>query len=130
MPLELGLFLGAKAFGAGLNAEKRCIILDREAYRYQKFCSDIAGQDIKSHDNRPARAIVIVRDWLRQWIRAPGARIPGGETIFKRYRAFQKILPEMCDVQGLDHRHLAYVDHHMLMVGWLQENPGPGLPQY
>src|SRR5207244_972943 len=44
MPLELGLFLGAKRFGTGKHKAKTCLILDVERYRYQKFISDIAGQ--------------------------------------------------------------------------------------
>jgi len=50
MPLELGLFLGAREFGTGRQKQKRVLILDTERYRYQKFCSDIAGQDIKAHE--------------------------------------------------------------------------------
>lgn len=34
MPLELGLFLGATRFGEGEQEDKRCLILDRERYRY------------------------------------------------------------------------------------------------
>jgi hypothetical protein len=41
MPLELGLFLGAKTFGRRGPRAKVCLILDRQKYRYQKFCSDI-----------------------------------------------------------------------------------------
>jgi hypothetical protein len=44
MPLELGLFLGAKHFGDSEQRTKACIIFDRERYRYQAFCSDIAGR--------------------------------------------------------------------------------------
>lgn len=46
MPLELGLFLGARRFGSRTDKLKACLILDRARYRYQQFCSDIAGQDI------------------------------------------------------------------------------------
>jgi hypothetical protein len=46
MPLELGLFLGARRFGSRIDKLKACLILDRARYRYQQFCSDIAGQDI------------------------------------------------------------------------------------
>ena len=46
MPLELGVFLGAKCFGGKGQKSKRCIILDKEKYRYQRYISDIAGQDI------------------------------------------------------------------------------------
>ncbi len=49
MPLELGIFLGSKVYGSGRHREKRGLILDIERFRYQKFCSDIAGQDIRGH---------------------------------------------------------------------------------
>src|SRR2546429_1616040 len=41
MPLELGIFLGAKRFGAH-SSQKRCLIMDRSPYRYKRFISDIA----------------------------------------------------------------------------------------
>ncbi len=47
MPLELGIFLGAKAYGTGRHRAKRGLILDRQPFRYQRFCSDISGQDIE-----------------------------------------------------------------------------------
>jgi hypothetical protein len=64
MPLELGLFLGAKEFGDAEQSAKHSLVLDRTPYRYQKFCSDIAGQDIEAHANKPAKAIELVRNWL------------------------------------------------------------------
>lgn len=49
MPLELGLFLGAKRYGDTHQQTKSCKILDTERFRFQKFCSDIAGQDISAY---------------------------------------------------------------------------------
>src|ERR1043166_8044058 len=46
MPLELGLFLGAKRFGSARHRSKTCLILDVDRYRYQKFISAIAGHYI------------------------------------------------------------------------------------
>ncbi|MEA2337939.1 MAG: hypothetical protein QOE82_1946 [Thermoanaerobaculia bacterium] len=46
MPLELGLFIGAKRFGRAEQKTKTCLILDIERYRYQKFISDIAGRTL------------------------------------------------------------------------------------
>ena len=37
MPLELGVFLGAKRYGGPDQRRKNCLILDREQYRYQQF---------------------------------------------------------------------------------------------
>lgn len=55
MPLELGLFLGAKAFGDPEQHQKAGLILDRLPYRYQRFISDLAGQDVQSHRDSPER---------------------------------------------------------------------------
>ncbi|HEX8829522.1 MAG TPA: hypothetical protein VF705_00045, partial [Longimicrobium sp.] len=49
MPLELGLFMGAKAFGVRDQKRKAGVILDTENYRFQRYISDIAGQDIRAH---------------------------------------------------------------------------------
>jgi len=65
MPLELGIFLSAKGFGIDKHRRKKCLILDREKYRYQWFISDISGQDIHAHENSPEKAVTIVRNWLR-----------------------------------------------------------------
>ena len=64
MPFELGLFLGARRFGSSRQRRKACLILDRDRYRYQKYLSDIAGQDIRAHGNRVEDVITAVRDWL------------------------------------------------------------------
>lgn len=53
MPLELGLFLGAKRFGNKAQKLKRVLILDVEQHRYQRFISDLAGMDIHGHAGEP-----------------------------------------------------------------------------
>ena len=62
MPLELGLFLGARRLGSKTDKTKACLIFDSERYRYQRFCSYIAGQDIQSHESNPGDAIRVVRN--------------------------------------------------------------------
>ena len=84
MPLELGLFLGAKRCGAKSQKRKLCLVLDRDAYRYQQFCSDIAGQDMKAHRGDCEQAIKIVRDWLRDTPKGLTTPLPGGVEIAGR----------------------------------------------
>src|SRR3970040_611574 len=62
MPLELGLFFGAKRYGNKRQQTKSCKILDTDRYRFQKFCSDISGQDISAHHGDPEEAIKAVRN--------------------------------------------------------------------
>ena len=64
MPLELGIFLGAKRYGTDDQKNKRCVILDREQYRFQMFMSDLAGMDIKAHSGDPRVMVKCIRDFL------------------------------------------------------------------
>jgi hypothetical protein len=121
MPLELGFFLGAKRYGSERDRQKRCLILDRERYRYRSFCSDIAGQDIRAHDDQPREAIRAVRDWLSSHRR--GVLIPGGKTIYERYELFRAELPRQAADAMLDSRELTFGDYTRLIVGWLAGNP-------
>lgn len=65
MPLELGFWLGAKRYGNRNDRVKRALVLDKVENRYQKFCSDISGQDIRAHKNDVATIITKIRNWLR-----------------------------------------------------------------
>jgi hypothetical protein len=65
MPFECGIDFGAKMYGVPRLEDKKCLILEKERYRYQKFLSDIAGNDIRAHSDDPAVAIKQVRNWLK-----------------------------------------------------------------
>lgn len=120
MPLELGIFLGAKRYGPSRQQEKGCLILDREQYRYQKFCSDIAGQDPKPHEGDPAKAVRCVRNWLKD--ERPDEVVPSGRRIFNRYRTFCSDLPLVADALHLDADELQFNDLTMVVFEWLLDN--------
>ncbi len=124
MPLELGLFLGAKYFGGPRQRGKACIIFDRERYRYQQFCSDIAGQDIRAHGEDEAQLIRGVRDALRSW--NPERELPGGGLIHRLYREFTERLPRLARKVGLESQELTFRDLAALITEWLRRN-APGL---
>ena len=117
MPLELGLFLGARRYGEKPQKEKRCIILDSERYRFQRFISDIAGQDIHSHDNTPSTCIEEVATWLRTQSRSK--TVPGGRAIALEFVAFQAVLPTICKAQGLEPDELTFGDFATLVAEYL-----------
>lgn len=120
MQLELGTFLGAKHFGSEIQKKKTCLILDKEKFRYQKFISDIAGQNIKAHKNNQRLIITIVRDWLRTYSKGS---IPSGSIIWLRYMNFKKALPQLCKELKLDIKELIYNDYVYLVSKWLKNNP-------
>src|SRR3954449_9843207 len=113
MPLELGLFLGAKRYGSEKDREKRCLILDRSRYRYRSFCSDISGQDIRVHNDQPRDAIRAVRDWLSN--QRADLVVAGGKAIFDRYEQFRLQLPQQAHEIKLDYRELTFNDYTRLV---------------
>jgi hypothetical protein len=127
MPLELGLELGLRHSGTKRLKRKRCLVLDREDYRYQRSLSDLAGVDPASHRDSPERAIIIVRDWLRTASRR--ADIPGGEVIVQLYDQFAADLPALAVEMRLIREQrpflevagsLAYVDYATCVEEWLR----------
>lgn len=121
MPLELGIFLAAKHFGSTRQKRKSCLVLDTERYRYQEFCSDIAGQDPKAHSNDPHTAIVRVRDWLRTQRR--DVRLPSGKRMGQRFDRFRDDLPTLCDSLALEPDSLQFNDLTTVVDEWILNNP-------
>jgi hypothetical protein len=120
MPLELGLFLGCKYFGGPNHAGKSCLILDGHSYRYRKFVSDLAGQDVRSHNFDLLQLIAAIRNWLRAGSRQ--SAIPGGRKIYDRYRSFQNSLPKICRQAGIARSELTFVDFSSIVKYWLKTN--------
>jgi hypothetical protein len=118
MPFELGIFLAAKRYGQNNQQQKKCLILDKRQYRYQQFISDISGQDIKAHENEPRKAVLIVRDWLRD--ASQRTDLPGGSVIWRDYRKFVGDLPSMCTDLNLKPKELIFNDYIHLVSVWLE----------
>lgn len=120
MPLELGLDLGCQRYGPGHLTQKRLLILDRSPRRYQRFISDIAGQDIVHHSDKAPQLVRRVRDWLST--ESAQGSIPGGAYIYKRYCLFRKDLPRLSRVMKLSPRQLIFNDYLAVVRVWLEEN--------
>ena len=118
MPLELGLFLGAKRFGTEEQKRKKCLVLDKKQYRYQQFISDIAGQDIQAHNDRSQEVIMHVRNWLRNASRRE--TIPGGSIIWRRYQDFKRDLPQTALECQLTVEDLIFNDYTLVVTRWLR----------
>jgi len=122
IPLELGMFLGCKRFSSGRKKEKTCIIFDKISYRYQQFISDIAGQDIKFHDNNPKMLIKSLRNMFLT--NNPDLKIHGANFIIKKYEAYQldkKNIKINLDLDD-DDDELTYSDHVKIIQQWLRIN--------
>jgi hypothetical protein len=116
MPLELGIDIGCRAFGAGQSG-KTFLIFDRDRFRFQSYISDIAGQDVADHGNEPDRAIGRVRDWLRSEARR--ADISGARAMQSKYVDFRRDLPAICERFELDISALTFDDFTFVVGAWL-----------
>jgi hypothetical protein len=120
MPYEFGLFVGFKHAGGRVQQTKSVLVLDREPYRYQRFLSDIAGQDIKSHGNDPERLIATVRDWLQSQTARP---IPGRVFTVRQFRRCKDETPALlAAVQKTEADLDNYPDYYDLVVEWIATN--------
>ena len=121
MPLELGIFLGAKRFGIEDQKRKKCLVMDKEQYRYQKFISDIAGQDIFVHNNSSEEVVRVVRDWLRT--SSERQRIPGDGIIWRHHQDFLNDLPQLAQRLQLEIEDFkffnAFNDYTFAIAEWL-----------
>lgn len=123
MPLELGLFLGASRFGGPRQKQKNALVIDTERFRYQRFISDISGQDVHAHDGNVAKAVEAVRDWLRSALVARGeerVRMRGAEKVYERYRLFLADLPDICAELELNPIRIPYNDYTTIVVEWIE----------
>jgi hypothetical protein len=123
MPLELGIWMGAKRYGSERDRDKRALVLDKLDHRYHQFCSDISGQDPKSHNNDPDIVIRRIRNWLRNSPDYKKVVFPGAEKIVSRHKRFRAQLPTQCKRTGLNWRNLEFNDYSLLVSGWLTINP-------
>jgi hypothetical protein len=119
MPLELGIFLGAKRYGGHAHKGKRALILDIDQYRYQKFISDLAGMDIEGHKGKPEEAIRKARNWLAN---ASSRKLPSAEDCIATYRRFKRALPNICAQNNFNITKIPYGDFQSMIVTWLQPN--------
>ena len=85
MPFELGVDVGCRLFQRGRCASKRCLVLEKERYRYHAAISDMAGSDIAAHNNEPEQVVAILRHWLNKEARL---RAPGPTKIWADFNSF------------------------------------------
>jgi hypothetical protein len=123
MPLELGLFLGAQHYGGAQHDDKYCLILDRTSHRFQKFISDIAGQDIRAHDDTITGLIRQLRNWIKTCL--AGVRVPGEVHIEAHYGEFRRELPRLATEMGLTLERMEYSDYVDIVAVWIDTEVRP-----
>lgn len=91
MPFELGLDIGCKFFKEGHTRDKKCLILEKKKYRYQKALSDISGSDIKNHNDKPEELVRQVRNWFVE------NEIQHADSGTKIWETFNEFMADFCE---------------------------------
>jgi len=121
MPFEFGLALGARYYGSGSQRRKKCLVLATARHDYQRFISDISGQDIEAHHDTASEVITHIRGFLRGDARLRS--IPGAVEIIRQYERFNTELPRLCQQPQFryDSSNLHFVDYVKLVSAFLSE---------
>lgn len=117
MPFELGLYLGCRRFGGVFHYKKKCLILDRDPFRYQRFISDISGQDIKYYREGDIEEVI---DGVRELLYDNRRKVPGRILIYNQYLQFEQNLPAIYTELGIDEQKIGFNDFSNIVKDWLK----------
>jgi hypothetical protein len=82
--------------------EEKMLVLNNIPYQFQKSLSDIAGQDVTTHNNESTEVITIVRRFLYSHsIESRKKAIPHSMIMIHRYELFQAHLTSIYEELGV-----------------------------
>lgn len=91
MPFELGIDFGCQKLKEGIWQQKKLLIMDTERFRFQAALSDMAGRDIKAHEDDYVKVVKVVRNWFNSMLE--GIQ-PSPNVILKNYHSFDSFLTD------------------------------------
>jgi hypothetical protein len=118
MPFELGMAVGATMFGTGTFNNKDYLLLAKNRRELSTTLSDYGALDASFHGNLEAQAIACVREYLKKRINADPP-IPGHRVLLRRYRKFQRDLPNAARSVGISRteiRSLRYLEDWLIIA--------------
>lgn len=130
MPFELGLDIGCREFGGQAFTDKKCLVLEKEAYRYQAALSDLSGCDIKSHKDSAERVCRETRNWLVSTV--PLTSPPAPSSLWGEYLDFQAWMFTTLKSKKWTNRdiHQMQMKEYMQNIkDWMTLNPSPSCLQ-
>lgn len=98
MPFELGIEYGSRLFGSRRLQSKRCLILEEDRYEFMKALSDLAGVDIKNHNNVPVEMVRVVRNWFVETVGLHQVASP--TIIWQKFNKFTKVFHDIRKSEG------------------------------
>lgn len=104
MPFELGIDYGCRKFGEKHFQEKKFLILEKEKYDFAKALSDMAGIDIKNHNDSPEDLIRAVRNWFTETVNLK--KVKPASLIFNDFNRFMTYFAVERRKEGFQHKDI------------------------
>lgn len=104
MPFELGLDIGCRHFSDNHLSSKKCLVLEKEKFRYMKALSDMSGSDIKSHNDDPLKLVEQVRNWFVETVGLK--RISSPSVIWYKFNDFMSDFYDKRHAEGFTNEEL------------------------
>lgn len=117
MPFELGIDWACRRYYGNDRDQKRFLILEEKAYRYQAALSDISGCDIQYHGGDFQTAVRKVRNWL---VSEAQVTAEGSGRILARYVDFQGRYFEKQLLAGFSEEDIKDYDTSELLAGMVE----------
>ena len=86
MPFELGIDYGFRVFGGKKSSGNKSLIFSTKRYNYTRSLSDLAGIDIKAHNDDPENVVRGLRNWISNTLNKKD--IPSPDNMWLEYQAF------------------------------------------
>jgi hypothetical protein len=121
MPFELGLDIGCRFYKEGWAKYKKCLILEKEKFNYQKALSDLSGVDIKNHNNNPEELVRQVRNWF---VENEIKHANSGTKIWETFNVFMADFYQKRQIEGFKDKDLEIMpipEYIHFIKEWLQE---------
>lgn len=120
MPFELGVDLGSRYCGPRRLRSKRFLIFEGTPHRCDQVLSDISGNDVECHNNRPETAVVLVRNWLRT---NAAVEVRSGAQVWQRFNMFLARLEQALKRQHASLDALDTAEYLSYVRQWKSKNP-------
>lgn len=125
MPFELGFDWGCRYFGTAEQQTKKCLILEKDPYRYRHVLSDISGNDIQAYNDDPQTLVRRVRNWLHDQSHQ-SVPLPSGTVVWQRFNEFYGYFERAMQAEGyhpVDIAEMSVTEFITSIKEWREAHP-------
>ena len=100
------------------------MILEERPFDYRRALSDIAGLDIKSHDNDPLKLVRAIRNWFVETVGVEG--VEGPMVIWHKFNDFASDFNAKRRTEGFSKTDLDTMpipEYLRFIKSWIRANP-------